>query len=235
MVHQHKLIKDLLDAYLPNNAKIAHSPLPSKLKDLYMKTKCLDDPTIFRQLVGKFIFFTLYTSRQLDAFWDSDWAACPTNRHYVSVFFITMGGSRISWKSKKQATISLSSTEANYRSMCRVCFELAWLSRLISKFEVSNITPIPIKYDNMVVIYIAKHETYRNWLPFCARKVAKWINIIIAYSTKDEPADIFTKALSGVEHQHEISMLGLISCTPSWRGGGGYWCIKVNDSQLSLL
>lgn len=73
-----------------------------------------------------------------------------------------MGGSPISWKSKKQATISLSSAEAKYRLMRRVCSELAWLSKLLAEFNVSKITPIPLMCDNMAAIHIAKNLAFHE-------------------------------------------------------------------------
>nr|XP_018625428.1 uncharacterized mitochondrial protein AtMg00810-like [Nicotiana tomentosiformis] len=54
------------------------------------------------------------------AFYDADCVACRDSRRSMSGFFITLGGAPISWKSKKQASISLSTVEAEYRSMCRV-------------------------------------------------------------------------------------------------------------------
>lgn len=64
-------------------------------------------------------------SLKLEAFYDSDWVACPITRRSISVFYIMFGAFPLNWKSKKQTTVSLSSAETEYRLMRCVCSELA--------------------------------------------------------------------------------------------------------------
>nr|XP_016486329.1 PREDICTED: uncharacterized mitochondrial protein AtMg00810-like [Nicotiana tabacum] len=55
------------------------------------------------------ILFSSSFDTSIKAYSDSDWAACAKSMRFVSGFYITLGGPPISWKSKKQPTISLSS------------------------------------------------------------------------------------------------------------------------------
>ncbi|XP_070020762.1 secreted RxLR effector protein 161-like [Nicotiana sylvestris] len=82
------------------------------------------------------IFLSADPSFDLLALCDADWAACRDSRRFVSGFFITLRGSPISWKSKKQVSMSLSSTEAEYRSMRKVTAKITWLVRLLRDLSI---------------------------------------------------------------------------------------------------
>lgn len=82
-------------------------------------------------------------------------ASCPSTRRSVSGYLIFLGLSLISWKSKKQKRVSLSSAEAEYRSQRRVCADLACLIRLLHDIHVPDITLVLVHYDNQVVIHIS--------------------------------------------------------------------------------
>ncbi|XP_058771891.1 uncharacterized mitochondrial protein AtMg00810-like [Vicia villosa] len=56
-------------------------------------------------------FFPSKSSLNLLAYSDADWASCPDTRRYVSVWYMFLGSALISWKSKKQAQVSKSSTD----------------------------------------------------------------------------------------------------------------------------
>ncbi|PAL11902.1 hypothetical protein B8W92_11625, partial [Moraxella osloensis] len=62
---------------------------------------------------------------------DSDWAADKNDRKSVTGYVFMMAGAAITWKSKKQQTVALSSTEAEYMALGDAVKEVLWLTQLL--------------------------------------------------------------------------------------------------------
>lgn len=74
--------------------------------------------------VGQGILLSATAPFTLTAYSDADWGACPTTRRSLTGYCVTLGSSLISWKAKKQSTVSRSTAEAEYRAMADVCCEI---------------------------------------------------------------------------------------------------------------
>ena len=68
---------------------------------------------------------------QIHAYCDADWAACPLTRRSLTGYLVTLGGSPVSWQTKKQTTVSCSSAEVEYRSMAATTSEPVWLKSFL--------------------------------------------------------------------------------------------------------
>ena len=96
-------------------------------------------------------------SFELSGYLDSDWAGCTESRKSTSGFVFSVGGCTVSWSSKKQPVVALSSTEAEYIALCRAAQEVVWLRCLLSDvgFPLSDATVV--REDNQGAIGLAKN------------------------------------------------------------------------------
>ena len=71
-------------------------------------------------------------------------------------------GPVISWKSKKQPTVALSSCESEYMALCSAVQEAVYLERLLNDVLKSSFSPVTIFVDNQGIIALSKNPVHHN-------------------------------------------------------------------------
>ena len=149
---------------------------------------------------------------------DADWAGDMDDRRSISGYtFITARGA-ISWSSKKQPSIALSSTEAESMAATAAAKEATWLEVLFSEIK-PLLTRMPVKLliDNQSAMSLAKNATFHNRTKHIAirhhyiREKVDEGEIVLEYlPTAEQVADVLTKPLSREKHICFIEGMGLI-------------------------
>jgi hypothetical protein len=165
---------------------------------------------------GQGLLYRKDSSLHLKAYTDADWATCPITRRSITGFCIFLGHSLISWKCKKQNTVSRSSSEAEYRAMASIVCELQWLTYLLQDMQIHSITPTLMFCDNDSARYVAQnvifHERTKHIEIGChvvREKLQQGLMHLLPINTTQQITDIFTKALEPKQFQELLCKLGV--------------------------
>lgn len=120
---------------------------------------------ILRYVKGMKNFRILYKIDEdcsLTGYTDSDWAGCIDDRKITSGYVFQLGSKIVSWSSRKQATVALSSAEAEYATATSAACEAVWLRRILGDLQVNTKEPTTIFIDNMSAIAMTKNPVFHS-------------------------------------------------------------------------
>ena len=127
------------------------------------------------------------------------------------------GGFLVSWKSKKQTSVSRSLAEVEYRSIATIVTEIIWMKGLIKELNIEVPLPINIHIDRKAVMQLATNPIYHDRTKhieidchFIREKITQGLVSTKYIPTQDQPADQLTKGLTKVQLQHLSSKLGVL-------------------------
>ena len=148
------------------------------------------------------VFYAADAPLALYGYTDADWAGSIADRRSTSGFMFSFGSAAVTWSSKKQPTVALSSTEAEYRGAAVAACEVAWLRTLLEDLGVQVDQQVVIHCDNLSSIQLARNPVFHartkhievHYHYVRERVLAGDIDLVYV-STEEQITDIFTKAL----------------------------------------
>lgn len=166
--------------------------------------------------VGKGLWFKREINPTLVCYCDADYAGDLNGRRSTTGYVFKYGSSAISWCSKLQPTVSLSTTEAEYRAAAMAAQECVWLTRLFEDLNQRIKYQVQMLCDNMSAIKLAENPVFHARTKhieihyhFIREKVLKGEIKMEWIDTVEQVADAFTKSVSGPKLLKLCSDLGL--------------------------
>jgi hypothetical protein len=153
----------------------------------------------------------------LSGYTDSDWVGSVSDRKSTSRCCFSLGSAMISWQSRKQSNIALSTAEAEYIAACSANCEAIWLRKLLTCLFDLEMEATTILCDNQSCIKMTKNLVFHDKSKHIEiryhyiRDMVQRGAIKLQYvSTDEQVADVLTKPLSRVKFGHFRDKLGIV-------------------------
>ncbi|GFZ07004.1 hypothetical protein Acr_18g0011740 [Actinidia rufa] len=192
-------------------SQFMHSPRTSHLDAVYHILRYL------KSCPGRGLFYKSGVQSGLSCFTDADYAGSKSDRRSTSGFCTFHGSHLISWKSKKQAVVSRSSAEAEYRAMAQGTSEILWLRSLLTELGFSMTDSSYLFCDNKSAIMLSSdsvlHERTKHIevdIHFIREKVRSGVITPSFVPSYAQTADMFTKSIGPSLLKSSLVKLGLV-------------------------
>eukprot|EP00253_Pinus_taeda_P024908 PITA_24908 len=157
---------------------------------------------------------------KLQGFTDADWTGSPSDRKSTSGGIFNLGSAAVSWYSRKQRSIVLSSTKAEYMVASQATCEAIWMRKILVGLFGQMMDPTVIYYDNQSCIKLSANPVFHDRSKhidiryhYLQDYVVKRIMMLQYVSTEEQDVDILTKALSKCKfefHRDRILLRGSV-------------------------
>jgi hypothetical protein len=157
----------------------------------------------------------------LSGYTDSDWARSVADRKRTSGCYFSLGSAMISWQSRKQSSISLSTVEAEYIVTCSAKCEAIWIQNLLTGLFNLEMRATVILCDNQSCIKMTENPVFHDRSKhieiryhFIHDMVQRGALKLQYISTNEHVTDVLTKRLSRVKFEHFRDKLGIVQKDP---------------------
>ena len=114
---------------------------------------------------GKGLMFLKNNQLNVDGYTNTDWAGNVSDRKSTSCYFTFVRGNLVTWRTKKQKVVALSSAEAEFRGMAKGLCELLWLRRLLTNIGFTPSFEMNLFCDNKAAIdisHLVQHDRTKH-------------------------------------------------------------------------
>ncbi|XP_068340298.1 uncharacterized mitochondrial protein AtMg00810-like [Pyrus communis] len=179
---------------------------------------------ILRYLQGTLLCGLTYRSApdiHISAYSDADWGSDINTRRSVTGYVVFLGSNPVSWQSKKQSSVSRSSTEAEYKALANCAADVCWIRSLMKDLHQFLPAPPDLHCDSISALSLSTNPVFHSRIKhldidyhFVRERVQKKDIVVHYISTDNQVADVLTKGLhSPVFVKHCINLsLGVPGC-----------------------
>ncbi|GJT08459.1 hypothetical protein Tco_0842921 [Tanacetum coccineum] len=157
-------------------------------------TSSRPDLVYFDCTINRGLWYSKDSAIALTAFVDADHVGCQDTRRSTSGSMQLLGDRLVSWSLKRQKSVALSSTEAEYIALSGCCAQFLWMR--------SQLTDYGLRFNKIPIYHFIKEQ------------VENGVVELYFVRTEYQLADIFTKALCRERIEFLIDKLGMRSFTP---------------------
>eukprot|EP00253_Pinus_taeda_P004881 PITA_04881 len=206
---QAKYLKQILKKYGMEDAKTVCTPMVTGCSlSANDESAAVHQPT-YRSMIGSLLYLT-----------DADWAGSVDYRKSTSGGAFFMGSKLVSWFSKKQSSIALSTAEAEYVATASCYTRLLWMMQTLQDFQIICTPPISILCDNTSATNISKNPVMHSktkHIPikyhFLREQVLEQKVKLEYVPSKEQVADILTKPLPREMFEYLKKKLGVVDAS----------------------